>query len=562
MSCSLHSAALLLAALASGVAGDGPEIVSTVGTVLGTSIEVPGPGFPGDTPETSNAFWPTSGRGSNSAGMQPPRLRYWPQLSYGLANRTLLGCWKTQVLHSTADGWPGLCVNLAKKHGSFSEHSCKRFCYGEPRCSVWQFVNQTSPHECWVGYGTGCGTRRSPPHDIKVQASERIMHGSVKILKYLKGWRFNNLYNLKMESDEQTSISRCKAWCYSSISCNYWQYGAKAGGCFVDAPMFSTEMNTYPEKIVQYPLTTEGGVEKDDAFEWGEYITHYCPPHFETSFEEHTVPLRHVHKVTRFFSSWLTSWLLIGLLGATAIGGAVYFQSADAGKTGKRKVLAQKAKGATAITRERGSIQEQTPFMAAKPTHHLDDDQPPQSRADFASGLGSAAAQRSHEPVPPPRSEVSFGGYGSQPAGGGFAAAAANGPAAQATTTATTPATAPTTYYSGASVGGGGGGGGMASSAAPTQVMNNNNFRHTGLAAAETQVSVPMPVLGSGYGQQPRVEAQMTRHLHRQPSGGAAASNNSFGAAPAAPRLGDPAAPTTLLQPGMPFPTRPYAPNR
>lgn len=251
--------------------GELPPIGGQVGWFSPDSIPLPDVGFPGSTASLSDEAWP--------GGRQPPRLRYWPQISYGLANRTLLGCWQTTVLHTTADGWPGLCVNLIRNTDINAADACKQYCTLEPRCSTWQFVNQVAPGQCWVGYGTQCGTRGGDQKAISVDAAERLMHGEVKVLKRLNGWKINNLYKLGFfaAGDDNLSIERCKAWCYSNIACEYWQFNTAAGGCFVDSPMFSTSRNQNPQNVVQFPLTSNGGATQDANYQVGEYITHYCP---------------------------------------------------------------------------------------------------------------------------------------------------------------------------------------------------------------------------------------------------------------------------------------------
>merc|ERR1719188_1341202 len=107
-----------------------------VGTTGASEIEMPGPGFPGTVASLSDAAWP--------GGKQPMRLRYWPQLRFGLANRTLLGCWKTVVLHDTVNGWPGACVNLAKNADVAPRaEACRAFCVNEAEVSpLWAHGDQ------------------------------------------------------------------------------------------------------------------------------------------------------------------------------------------------------------------------------------------------------------------------------------------------------------------------------------------------------------------------------------------------------------------------------------
>jgi len=109
------------------------------------------------------------------------------------------------------------------------------------------------------------------------------MHGEVKVLKNLSGWKISNLYQLPVssEGDKEAMVARCKAWCYSSILCEYWQFGN--GGCWVDAPLWTTSRGEFPEKRVKYPLVNspDGGATNEGAdaasMVVGEYIQHYCP---------------------------------------------------------------------------------------------------------------------------------------------------------------------------------------------------------------------------------------------------------------------------------------------
>lgn len=84
--------------------------------------------------------------------------------------------------------------------------------------------------------------------------------------------KLENLFRLEPEAFDSLSIERCKAWCYSSIACQYWQF-SETQGCFVDAPMLS-------KTLVPYPLTTAAlasGTPESSNMIAGEYIHHYCP---------------------------------------------------------------------------------------------------------------------------------------------------------------------------------------------------------------------------------------------------------------------------------------------
>lgn len=57
-------------------------------------------------------------------------------------------------------------------------------------------------------------------------------------------------------------VERCKAWCYSNIACQYWQF-SQTEGCLVDAPMLGSR--------VPYPLTTEA-LERASEVVAGEHL--------------------------------------------------------------------------------------------------------------------------------------------------------------------------------------------------------------------------------------------------------------------------------------------------
>lgn len=289
--------------------------------------ELPGHDFPAFSDSTSNLAWPS--------GHQPARLSAWPQVGYGTPNRTLLPCWKRTVLHDHSKGWPGLCMNLLRAEQIATETACRNLCWNDPRCPTWQFVNQTVPGQCWVGFGTDCawrhGVNTAWGQTVAVQAAQRVMHGDVLVLKNLSGLKVNNLWAMGLyhHGAQNLSIERCKAWCYSTISCEYWQYGP--GGCYVDAPMWTTENGKSLQNQVQYPLTTNGGVSSNSpdaqTMLWGEYIQHFCPPQLSPTAAP-SVPLSAPPTEAPAASgSLLSQWWVWPLLGITILvcGGALAF---------------------------------------------------------------------------------------------------------------------------------------------------------------------------------------------------------------------------------------------
>lgn len=266
--------AILAASLAAAQEAE-PEIGADApdpGVVVRDHVptELPGLGFPGASAEASNAAWPS--------GRQPKRLAAWPQTGTGTENFTLHACWKTRVLHDVANGWPDECIGLFHAKQRLDREQCQHICTIDPRCAVWQLNDVPDQGlQCWVGAGTNCGNRKGHPARFKVIAGQRIVHGDVLVLKSMPGPKIKNLYQIGVYHDgnEETSISRCRGWCYSLISCQYWQYGQT--GCWVDAPFFSSDRGMDPEKVVQYPLTASG-LDRSVQMSHGEMIQHYCPP--------------------------------------------------------------------------------------------------------------------------------------------------------------------------------------------------------------------------------------------------------------------------------------------
>eukprot|EP00931_Biecheleriopsis_adriatica_P025779 TRINITY_DN15759_c0_g1_i1.p1 TRINITY_DN15759_c0_g1~~TRINITY_DN15759_c0_g1_i1.p1 ORF type:complete len:374 (+),score=55.36 TRINITY_DN15759_c0_g1_i1:16-1137(+) len=229
-----------------------------------TAPGLPSADWPAPTAAASHASWPS--------GHQPQRLEGWTKNSNGVP----APCWKVTVLHDSKQGWPGRCLNLFQIDTVTSESKCNTVCWGDARCSVWQFMNQTSPGQCWIGYGTDCDMRNFASSSASVVAAQRLQHGSVRVLKQILGTKVNNLFQIGFfkEGSQALSITRCRDWCYSNIACEYWQYST-TGGCFVDAPMLGRK----GDKTVQYPLTTNGGVSANaQDMIAGEYLQHYCPP--------------------------------------------------------------------------------------------------------------------------------------------------------------------------------------------------------------------------------------------------------------------------------------------
>jgi len=351
-----------------------------------TPTELPGPGFPGPTALASNASWP--------GGHQPERLGAWPQTGYGTPNRTLLPCWKVTVLHDRERGWPGACLKLFNAKKFTTQEACKSLCWGEPRCPVWQFVNQTNPGQCWVGFGTDCADRAGKAGAISVQGAQRLMHGAVRVLKNLSGWKVNNLYQIGMfsQGNEHVSVQRCKAWCYSSIGCQYWQYGP--GGCWVDAPMWSTSKGANPGNVVQYPLTTNGGATNSSSeaatMMYGEYIQHYCPP--QVTPAPVLVPMASAPVVTSTPapSGSGSPWFVYALLGSGvtfAAAGCAYY--AIALKGGGKKGSSSRSSRSARLTSDFNEEDEY--LMSTKQGGQMSEQPPPVEDFNIDAGYPGSA---------------------------------------------------------------------------------------------------------------------------------------------------------------------------
>jgi hypothetical protein len=292
-------------------------LLSAAQTAAGQGFlsELPGPGWPGVTAAASNASWPS--------GHQPARLEAWPKTTEGLP----APCWKTTVVFDKANGWPGKCLNLFRVPEVGLAENCRMACWGDPRCAVWQFVNQTIPGQCWIGAGIQCDNRGNFVSSINVQGAQRLMHGEVRVLKSMVGVKVKNLFELGeyREGTQDLSIMRCKAWCYSIISCDFWQFSASKG-CFIDAPMLSTQKGAFPQNVVSYPLTA-ADVTQDPDIIAGEYVQHYCPSQFEAptgKISTRDIFYKPLSTDSESGVNW-AAWIFGTLIVLLAIGAAAYY---------------------------------------------------------------------------------------------------------------------------------------------------------------------------------------------------------------------------------------------
>lgn len=493
-----------------------PTVGGAVRYVTEQDIEVPSGAFPGATTAATNADW--------TAGKQPENLQYWPQSSFGTQHRIFLPCYKTYVLEDTAAGWAGKCKALMRNKMVATLEQCQAFCRLEPRCAVWQFVNQTTPGECWVGYGTHCSENWARSDGIVVQGSQRLQHGDVKVLAYLQGVKILNLYNLPVATiDPAQGEKVCKEWCYSDISCQYWQYNSRAGGCFVEARLFSTNQGSLPDKVVAYPLSMESGATSNAQWQIGEYIAHYCPPEQQSPVTAAPLPMPTMPPVYStpapqgggFSWAWVAAAVALVLLIA---GGGWYYQQQQ---QEQQKASSRRGRTGSSTSSRRGGTQNEDYEESYKSSY--EEDRPlmqggmqpeasngygyDQQRGSSQSGMSRSnsqqqtSAQQNPSSAPyPGQGAYGQGGYGDQGRGNPTSGAQYGGGGGQA----------------GQQPGAGGYGQGGSMIPPPTQLVDFGNpgrmaptqlFQNPGVGGmAPTQLmnqGMPYPSQTPGYPQRP-----------------------------------------------------------
>lgn len=221
------------------------SLCAATNTTIGAK---PGSAWPGPDTATSHGAW--------AANKQPQSLEMWlPKTADGKP----VDCWKTTPLNDIATGWPGKCNGMTKKEVFKNEGDCRAKCTMDPFCSAWLWTNDG----CYQGHGTNCFSGSTI-----ASSGQRLQHGDVVVLKDMSTYNVQNMRNLGIFSSVTAPIgaARCKAYCYSDIRCQYWQYGD--AGCSVEDPDYGA---------VQYPLTTNGGVVGTSTLFAGEFIQHFCP---------------------------------------------------------------------------------------------------------------------------------------------------------------------------------------------------------------------------------------------------------------------------------------------
>lgn len=225
--------------------------------------ELPGNGFPGSSAAVTHQAWPS--------GYQPLGNECWPRKIDG----SLAPCWNTTAVYDTRAGWLGKCQGLhavsnldASVYGEDPTYSCASSCTEAPACAVWKM---SSDHQCWHGVvGSSCAV--DSDDEEEPLAAQRIQHGNVRVLRTLLLMEVFGLQHEEMAEilSTEESISHCKALCYSSIDCHYWQYGN--GGCYIE--------DTVGGQSIPYPFTNDHVSYTSDFashVQAGEYIQHFCP---------------------------------------------------------------------------------------------------------------------------------------------------------------------------------------------------------------------------------------------------------------------------------------------
>lgn len=177
-------------------------------------------------------------------------------------------CPNVTVTHSVVkDGWKAGCKGLKKDDDAETAMACKKSCYANVNCSVWQWVEKGEGDNaemiCWRGNDVhGCSEAHFKG-DLK--EGERIQHGAIKILSnFTNGTFYKGLFDVpKQDGNESVEIERCKLACNTDIRCTVWLYNKD--GCSVERA---------PEQA-KGDLVTEGDLATSVVA--GQTIEHFCP---------------------------------------------------------------------------------------------------------------------------------------------------------------------------------------------------------------------------------------------------------------------------------------------
>lgn len=216
-------------------------------------------------------------------------------------------CPNVTVTHSVADGWNAGCLGLKFDEDSTTALGCKKACYSNVNCSVWQWVHDKHNkggdpvYKCWRGNDVhGCRNRAGKEEEFAgdLKDGERVQHGAVKVLANNTFIFYEGLHWYEEDTGNETEkIARCKLACYTTVACSVWQYNKD--GCYIEDSLSPlTSANKASPK-------TEGDIAK--TMNNGQTIEHYCPFYVPPEPEE-GLPW-----------AWIISGIVLGLLALAAI---------------------------------------------------------------------------------------------------------------------------------------------------------------------------------------------------------------------------------------------------
>lgn len=163
-------------------------------------------------------------------------------------------------------GWYDGCEGLTKHPDNLDSSSCETACKTDLNCSVWQMTNNSAgePLACWYGSAThGCRSRGAG-FNHHVMGGQRVQHGEVDLVSDNTGKATAGLLfmaeNPGTTGDKDALIARCKAFCYTDVTCTVWQYGGD--GCHIE----------------HFPGYPAGSTTVDARIVAGETVKHMCPP--------------------------------------------------------------------------------------------------------------------------------------------------------------------------------------------------------------------------------------------------------------------------------------------
>lgn len=231
-------------------------------------MAMPGPGFPGDTIESSASAWPMH--------RVPQNLECWPKdWEKGIYRQ----CKTFKTLENYAKGWPGKCQGMSIVLVPHLE-TCESYCKKKLTCSAFQVAQNEKPFgpkTCWhadLTAGLDCYERRSDP-DFEPLSAKRFMRGNARVLMDIRGVAVKGLINVFPETywlNVHDAATACRYHCYSNLLCQYWQYYLESG-CWVEDPLGLNGQQ------VPYPPTTSSwlvGTKESRTVLAGEYIQHVC----------------------------------------------------------------------------------------------------------------------------------------------------------------------------------------------------------------------------------------------------------------------------------------------